>query len=678
MGITSSQVIYSCEISPPNSKESGIFRNPLNKLSSELTFSTNPYILTLQDAFLNSVKKHPNKGFLGTRNLQGSYSYKTFKEVKYHAECIGSGLISKSLVQEISEYKDYKLKLMGIFSKNREEVYICEIACLLYGFTSVVIDELVTQDVLQGILQNTSISLMFCSLETLRIVASLQNTYKLANVVCFDQLNNSQVKEKKMLHNKSIELFTFLEIFTSGQYDVLPCEKITPESITTFLYTSGTTSSPKPAMISHKSFISVVSGLKQVFNFKYDDTHLSYLSLSHIFEKAIFAICLYESLTIGLYSGDIMKLKEDLQLFRPTIFASVPRLFIKFYESIKANIDQLTGIKRILLEKGIASKMSALKSNLTYTHTLYDKLVFNKIRGVFGGRVRLMATGGAPIPPSILDFLKVTTGCPIIQGYGLTESCGVSFATSPFDPNTNSVGGPLLNTEFKLLNVDEMGYTSITSPNENVNPKAQPQPQSQPQMTLKGSKGEILVRGPGVFDGYYKDPERTLEVLDEDGWLHTGDIGELQEDGSIRIVDRRKNIFKISQGGYIEPEKIERICLESGIFREIFVDGDGLESYLVGVGVPNQEKIEMIGEELNLEESYEKLCENEAVKERVLKELEMLSKARQLANFEIIRRIHLEIEGFAKKELYNNSFKLKRFKAREVFQNEIKKMYGKN
>lgn len=675
MGITSSQVTYSCEISPPNSKESGIFRNPLNKLSSELTFSNNPYILTLQDAFLNSVKKHPNKNFLGTRNLQGTYSFKTFKEVKYHAECIGSGLTRKALVNEINEYKDYKLKLVGIFSKNREEVYICEVACFLYGFTSVIIDEVVTQELLQGILQNTSISLIFCSIETLKIIACLQNTSKLANVVCFDQLNNSHVKEKKMLQAKNIELFNILEIFSSGQYDVLPCEKVTPESIATFLYTSGTTSFPKPAMISHKSLISVVSGLKQVFNFKYDDSHLSYLSLSYIFEKVIFSICLYESLTIGLYSGDIMTLKEDLQSFRPTIFASVPRLFVKFHESIKTNIDQLTGIKKILLEKGIASKMSALKSNLTYTHTLYDKLVFNKIRGVFGGRVRLMATGGAPISPAILDFLKVTTGCPIIQGYGLTESCGVSFASSPVDPNTNSVGGPLLNTEFKLLNVDEMGYISILSQNEPLDNKGQ---SPQQQITLKGSKGEILVRGPGVFDGYYKDPERTLEMIDGDGWLHTGDIGELQEDGSIRIIDRRKNIFKISQGGYIEPEKIERICLESGIFREFLVDGDGLESYLVGVGVPNQEKIEQIGEELKVEGSYEKLCENELVKEKVLKELEMLSKARQLANFEIVRKIHLEKESFSKKELYNNSFKLKRFKAREVFQNEIKGMYGKN
>lgn len=200
------------------------------------------------------------------------------------------------------------------------------------------------------------------------------------------------------------------------------------------------------------------------------------------------------------------------------------------------------------------SKISNVTTDGSYTHSLYDPLVFSKTKQAMGGRLRLMTSGSAPILPHVHSFMKVVMACPLIEGYGQTETTGVTFATDSLDPTTGHVGGPTVNfyvnqsnVEFKLEDIPEMNYT-----HKDVDSNKKPCP-----------RGEICIRGPGVFVGYYKDPEKFRESIDSDGWFHTGDVGcILPGNGALKIIDRKKNIFKLQHGEYIAAEKVESVYLK--------------------------------------------------------------------------------------------------------------------
>jgi long-chain acyl-CoA synthetase len=245
---------------------------------------------------------------------------------------------------------------------------------------------------------------------------------------------------------------------------------------------------------------------------------------------------------IGFFTGNILTLLEDVQALKPTIFMAVPRLLNKIYAKINAGVQATGGLKESLFRSAMEKKLVNLRTNCVYTHGVYDKIVFKKIRAIIGGNVRTLITGSAPVSKDILDFLKCAFSAPIREGYGQTEVCGAATVTKGDDPVSGHVGGPIGCIKIRLRDVPEMGYTAKDIPNP---------------------RGEVQFYGPSLFKGYYKDPERTREAFDEDGWLCSGDVGEVFEDGTIKIVDRAKNIFKLSQGEYIAPEKLENIYIQT-------------------------------------------------------------------------------------------------------------------
>jgi len=196
--------------------------------------------------------------------------------------------------------------------------------------------------------------------------------------------------------------------------------------------------------------------------------------------------------------------------------------------------------------------------------------MFSKAKVRLGGRVRLIITASAPIAENILSTLKCLFCCPIVEAYGQTESCGASFATMLYDNRAGHVGGPAVGIEYKLRDVDDLGYTQ----------NAKPFP-----------KGEVCIRGPSLFLGYFKNKELTNEVKDQDGWLHTGDVGMIQQGNSLKIIDRIKNIFKLSQGEYIVSEKLERIYEQSIYLQMIFIYGDSLQNNIVAIIFPEVETL---------------------------------------------------------------------------------------
>lgn len=414
-------------------------------------------------------------------------------------------------------------------------------------------------------------------------------------------------------------------------------------------------------MICHRNFISLVSCLEYSdVDIKCDEVYLSYLPLAHVFERIVISLCFYKAVKIGIYSGDVQKLKYDLEDLKPTVFASVPRLYNRFYDLIQASIKKLTGFKRTLVEKAIAAKLYYLRNGGYHTHRLYDSLVFNKMKQGFGGNVHLMVTGSAPISSDVIDFLKICCSCPILEGYGQTESTGASFLTATNDPQSGHVGGPLANTEFKLVDVPELGYSS-----KDKTEAGEPMP-----------RGEVCIRGFGVFSGYYKDEERTNEAIDPDGWLHTGDIAQLKPNGSIKIIDRKKNIFKLAQGEYVAAEKIENVYLESQIVEEIFIYGDSLQSYLVAIVLPRRKLVMEFAREKNIEGEFKELIARKEVRDMVLGEMNLQAKKAKLCGFEVARKLHLIDCALGELELTTTSFKLKRHEAKKYFQKEIDAMYS--
>lgn len=315
----------------------------------------------------------------------------------------------------------------------------------------------------------------------------------------------------------------------------------TPETIMLLCYTSGTTGNPKAAKLLHKNFIATCAGIPYTgANFSENDLYISYLPMAHSFEQTLFASAVCNGTKVGFYGGDVLKLTEDCQALKPTMFPSVPRLFNRIYDKINAGLKELQGVKGSLAQRAINSKLYYLENNASYEYYAYDKLVCNKFRNILGGRCRIMVTGSAPIDPKVLNFLKVCFCCPILEGYGQTESCAASTLTIPEDPKAGHVGGNLPSIKIRLRDIPEMQYLSTDKPYP---------------------RGEICFKGPAIFPGYYDNVEKTKEALSEDGWLASGDVGMVFPNGSIRIVDRAKNIFKLAQGEYIAPEKLENVYI---------------------------------------------------------------------------------------------------------------------
>jgi len=243
-------------------------------------------------------------------------------------------------------------------------------------------------------------------------------------------------------------------------------------------------------------------------------------------------------------------------------------------DAIKEQLADQKGLKKRLIEKAMKTKMKNALEKGVYKHCLWDKLVFKKIQKKFGGRVRLLISGSAPLSKDTISFLKMCFSCPFSEGYGLTETLFTS-QTWPEDKKAGIVGGTTYCVNLMLQDVPDMKYF--------VNPQSHKE-----KVDYTRPRGEICYKGPSIFNGYFREPEKTQECFDGNGWFHTGDVGELQENNALKIIDRKKNIFKLSQGEYIAPDKLENAYVLIELIMQIFVYGDSLHPHLVAIVVPDK------------------------------------------------------------------------------------------
>jgi len=311
-------------------------------------------------------------------------------------------------------------------------------------------------------------------------------------------------------------------------------------------------------------------------------------------------------------------------------------------------------LKESIFKTAYAAKQDGLKEGYL-THAVWDSVVFSSVREKLGGNVRLMITGSAPLSTTVMEFLRICFSCPVIEGYGQTETSGGATTTLPDETELGNVGIPISCVEMKLVDVPEMGYTSKDTPHP---------------------RGEICYRGPCITQGYYKNDVKTKEAFDEHGWLHSGDVGLILDNGHFKIIDRAKNIFKLSHGEYIAPEKLENIYVQSRFVLQVFVHGETIKSSLVAIVVPDPEVVLPWAEENGKAKDVASLCKDPDLIKVVFEDMTVVGKANQLRGFEFVKEIHLSPTPFSvDNDLLTPTFKLKRPQAQKAYADELAELY---
>jgi len=440
-----------------------------------------------------------------------------------------------------------KIRFLGVWSKNREEWITTLLGTMMVKTVVVGFYDAMGPPAVDYITNQTELSTIAVAAPFVQKCLDMKKSglmKTLLQVVTFD--NNLELAEEYTKAGmRLISMKELLEVGFFSNSNDFPLEESEALDNYLFSYTSGTTGDSKGVQLNHKNVLGVVESCARRVPINEESRHISYLPLPHGFEQCLFTMSCILGNKIGFYQGDPLKLIEDCALFKPTFFASVPRLFNKIYGKIQENFKNTTGCKRWLVDKACEHKIAGLAANparANYFNTCADMLVFNKVRALLGGEVQQMMTGSAPIDVEVMNFLKIAFCAPIYEGYGLTETAGACSMTFAEDPLAGHVGGTLECTKLRLKDIPEMQYLSTDKPNP---------------------RGEVQMFGTNVTAGYYKRPDKNAEGFEKDGWFTSGDVGVIFPNGSLKIIDRAKNIFKLSQGEYIAPEKLENVYINA-------------------------------------------------------------------------------------------------------------------
>ncbi|CAF1011776.1 unnamed protein product [Rotaria sordida] len=593
-----------------------------------------PTVQTLGDIFYygySASNNGPCVAFLDPANKTEPLNWISYSMALERIRLIGSHLGTDAKLTPTQSK-------VAIISVNRPEYVFVEHACYMYGFIVVGLYTTYDSSTILSILDKTQAEVFV--VDNLDRIDSFKNQLLEKNYIK-EILVMDDVSSKSNEKIKNIP--TILK--TMQQSDVRPRPKIDPESIATFILTSGTTGEPKIAMLSHTNFLATVKGSierRQRANIAIPSItrHCSFLPMVHIYER----LNLLRSFLHGtqvVFCPIPEKLFEYYSIVRPTGIAMVPRVLNKIYDTIMTEVGK-SKIKCFLISCALYYDQP----------TLFSRFIFRKVKNLFGGQAISMGTGSAPITPEVLHFFRIALDIPIIEGYGQTESTAAGTSTHIGDISCGTVGSPGAAVEIKLIDIPGTNYRS------------------------NNNQGEICMRGPTIFKGYYGDEEKTRQTIDEGGWLHTGDVGEWTSNGALRIIDRTKHIFKLNQGEYIAPERLEDVYIRSRWVAQIFVDGISTESTVIAITIPDQKYVRSQFQTTNPNLSFEDLCKDEKLKEIILADLKRLAKEYKFKYYETISNIYLHPEAFSKENHFvTSTLKTRRTAVRHHFQHIIQSLY---
>ena len=620
------------------------------------------------DIFQHGLAIDENAACVGFKGATG-YEWLSYREVFGRSKNLGSGLLNLNLcptVEHPQESYKQSWRFVGVMTKNRIEFTILEQAANCFSLTLVPVYDTLGPETLNFICAQTKMTTIACANEFLpNIVKSVQSSnHDLKNVILF---NAPSQAESDLAATVGLKVLSLSDVEKSGEANAKELIPPQPSDINTFCYTSGTTGMPKGAMVAHSQFAAMVAGVLSLphLNLCREDVHLSYLPVAHILERIVDQCFFYLGAKIGYYAGDTLKIVDDCQALKPTVFVSVPRLYNRIFDKVIAGAEAAGGLKKKLFYAALNAKLERVKKDGTVTHSFWDKLVFAKPKAILGGNVRVMLTGAAPIASHVHDALKCIFCVPIAEGFGMTESCGATCVSRVDDPLTGHVGGPAPCAEIKLISVPEMSYS--------VHDKDEATGEIHP-------RGEICIKGPSVFPGYFMDAQKTAEAFDSAGWLKTGDIGVIRPNGSLKIIDRRKNIFKLAQGEYVAAEKIELVYQQAASIGQVFIYGRSTEIFVIAIVVPDPDFAKVWWNEHRHGQEFpgmQVLCQDKDFIEKIKADMKQRETEDKLNGFEKARKFHLSPEAFTvENNLLTPTFKLKRKDAREKYQSDIDRMYA--
>ncbi|HKG14620.1 MAG TPA: long-chain fatty acid--CoA ligase [Pyrinomonadaceae bacterium] len=505
---------------------------------------------------------------------------------------------------------------VALLSENRPDWSVVDLAILSLGAVNVPIYTTQAPDQVRFILEDSGARLLFVSgKKVFRHARPGVDPVALENVIFFDT-------DAASAREGSLTLFELeqrgAELDRAGPEAFgRVLNSVAPADLATIIYTSGTTGEPKGVMLTHEAFASNVLTISSALPIRPSDIALSVLPLSHIFERVVFYVFCWNGVSVA-YAPSFDVVGEYLREVRPTIMTAVPRLFEKVFHKIVKKGTSAGGWRSGLFNwaLGVGQRYAehvdrgeTVPPLLEIQQEVASRLVFSKWREGVGGRLRFFVSGGAALSP-VLSYSFLGAGVKILQGYGMTETCIVS-ANRPEDNRVGSVGLPFPGVEVRV-----------------------------------DAEGEILVRGPNLMSGYYNHPAETAAVFTEDGWFKTGDVGRMDERGHLYITDRKKELFKLSNGKYVAPQLVESLIKQSQYVSQVVVVGAGRKQP-VALIVPDWEALSSALPTPQAEEHTQRVAWSRSAEAVKLVQRDVSQLTAPLADYERVRRVALLPEDFS-------------------------------
>jgi len=600
---------------------------------------------TLCNLFINKCSENPNANALGwvENNHIKFLSYSEYSEI---VEVLALAIKA----QDFSQHDK-----VAILSTTNKEWHLFDLASMCAGATVIPVYPTYLDEEILYILNHSHSKILIVENEDqFKKFLSIQDKApNISTIVSIKDVDNEFVDQL----NSTVRYFSYGQFVDIGKAEKKAkpglfqssTEQVKETDIASIVYTSGTTGEPKGAVITHKAFSSMLNNITLSLgkNVDHNDRALTFLPLSHVLGRCDS----YLNLALGLetiYAESIDKIIDNLSLVQPTIMIAVPRIFEKVYAKIMDTLQEGSFTKKKIFKwaKNVSDQYfsyiendQAPPSKLQIQKTLAYKLVFSKIYERFGGKVRFFVSGGAPLSVDIIKFLR-NANLTILEGYGLTETIAPCVANPASKQIIGTVGLPMGDVQIKIAD-----------------------------------DGEILVKTDAMFTEYYKKPEATQEVIDEDGWFMTGDIGLITKEGYLKITDRKKDIIITSGGKNVAPQKIENMLKTQKFVSQIMVIGDKKKYLTAVIGIEKESFLNVL-DQLGLQKTctIEDLATNDKVKALIQENINEVNE--HLAQFETIKKFCISTEEFTiDNGLLTPSLKIKKKVILKKFENEINAMY---
>jgi len=644
----------------------------------ELTVSMYHECVTLDDLFIRAVRLFGPLDCLGTREflaeedekqsngkvfkklILGEYHWETFDEVSHRISNLGSGL--RALGQKPRSN-------ICIFADTRAEWMITAQACFRYNFTLVTLYATLGEDAVVHGINEADVTHIVTTGDLLPKFKNILNRMPQVTHLVYMEEQGKLAQLDGFPSNITVHSMKQVEdIGSRPEHIGTAVSKPTREDLAVIMYTSGSTGLPKGVMISHGNLMAGMSGqVERVVELSPSDTYIGYLPLAHVLELSAEIGSISSGVKIGYSSPNTLadtssKIKKgtpgDATVLKPTLIAAVPIIMDRLYKGVWEKVNGGGPLVRALFKFFYDYKLR--KINRGYDCPFLNRSIFAATSKLLGGRVRMMLSGGAPLSSDTQKFMNICFCCPIGQGYGLTETCGAATVQHVWDLSTGRVGAPLQCNEIMLRDWVEGGYTSKDTPNP---------------------RGEVLIGGGNVTMGYYKNPEKTKEdfiTINGQRWFCSGDIGQFEPDGCLKIIDRKKDLVKLQGGEYVSLSKVETVLNLCPMIDNVCVYADPMKMFTIGLVVPNQKAVGIFAKSLGLDtEDLDAICKNEAVEKEVLKSLSEFAKKGKLERFEVPAKITLVTDIWSPDTgLVTDAFKLKRRNIEKQYQDDITRMYA--